>query len=69
MAREPEAPAIKTRRMRWMSLVNHYGHDDPRTVAAFRELQETRADVAEADARRLRQAANLLATEDTAMAS
>jgi hypothetical protein len=47
-----------------MSLVNHYGRTDPRTVEAYLKLSEARADVAEAEARRLREEANLLAAEN-----
>lgn len=47
--------------MRLMSLINHYGLADPKTAAAAAELARIRADVAEATARELREAASAMA--------
>jgi hypothetical protein len=61
MATATETPAVRKLRMRRTSYLHHYGETDPRTVAVTRALAEARAAVAEAEARRLREAADLLA--------
>lgn len=61
-----ETPALRQLRMTWTSYLGKYGQDDPRTVKAARELAEARAAAAEAEARRLREAANLLGVQAAA---
>lgn len=56
-----ETRAVRNLRLKWTSYIKWYGPDDSRTVKAARELAEARADVAEAEARRLREAANAMA--------
>jgi hypothetical protein len=61
MSRSPEPPEVKTARFRLMGLISACGWTNPRTAAAAVELARLRADAAEAEARRLREAANAMA--------
>jgi hypothetical protein len=54
MSRSPEPPEVKTARFRLMGLISTRGWEDAKTAAAAVELARIRAEVAEAEARRLR---------------
>lgn len=56
-----ETEPVRLIRLRWTRCIKDYGRDDPRTVAAARELAEARADAAQAEATRLRRIADEMA--------
>lgn len=56
-----ETQKIRRLRLTAESYRHHYGEDDPRTIRAARELAEARAQIAEAEAVRLRAIADEMA--------